>query len=296
MVTINDIINVKDSQLINGLVPAINIMSKVQNDNSEDFIIDLSNCQFTSSVFLLSLLLYVRSSEKKFQFQNPSTYLNTIRFPKGLKPDTMRSSEFIAELEGYSKKSYIPLIDFPTQSSSDAKEGILSAVESLIMRQISLSTNIAEGLKYLIGETIDNITEHSDSERGYIVAQNYPSKKYLDICISDNGVSLLGSYKRLSDNEISSDLEAIQAANRRISSKNRPDAENRGYGIYTSKNMTVNGLKGQYMMCSGNAFYFKTSEHEEFYTIPDKLKWNGTIVAFRISSQMDGFNYVNYIE
>ena len=32
-------------------------------------------------------------------------------------------------------------------------------------------------------------------------------------------------------------LDQVQAANRGISSKNLPDAENRGYGIYTSNRM-----------------------------------------------------------
>ena len=57
-------------------------------------------------------------------------------------------------------------------------------------------------------------------------------KKYLDICIADQGIGLLGSYKKVPNNEIIDDMEAMKAANRRISSKNRPEAESRGYGIW----------------------------------------------------------------
>lgn len=96
-----------------------------------------------------------------------------------------------------------------------------------------------------------NITEHSESDRGYIFAQAYPTKGFLDVCIADRGVSLLGSYEKLPDNEILSDMEAIKAANRGLSSKNLPDAENRGFGIRTSKQMLIHGLGGQYLMISG---------------------------------------------
>ena len=143
---------------------------------------------------------------------------------------------------------------------------------------------------------MDNITEHSGSDRGFIFAQAYPLKGYLDLCIADRGVTLLGSYQRLTDNEITTDLEAIRAANRGISSKNLPEAENRGYGIYTTKKMLVEGLGGQYLMISGGNFYINIPGFDSFYSLPDNLRWNGTIIALRIPYNVAKFNYVNYIE
>ena len=109
-------------------------------------------------------------------------------------------------------------------------------------------------------------------------------------------MSLLGSYQRILGNEIASDIEAIKAANRGLSSKNLPDAENRGYGIFTSKRMLVEGLGGQYLMLSGSCFYLKTPSFDSFYSLPESLRWNGTIVALRIPYNVDKFNYINYIE
>ena len=65
--------------------------------------------------------------------------------------------------------------------------------------------------------------------------------------------ALCNQYQTLQNNEIESDLEAIQAANRGISTKNLPNAENRGYGIITSKKMLIDGLGGSFIMMSGNA-------------------------------------------
>lgn len=199
-------------------------------------------------------------------------------------------------MEGYAQKTYIPIINFPAHKSSDDKEEILTVAENLIIRQLNIKSNVASGLKYMIGETIDNITEHSETDRGFICAQAYKNKGYLDICIADGGVTLLGSYKKLPGNEISNDLEAIKAANRGISSKNLPYAENRGYGIYTSKKMLVEGLGGQYMIMSGGALYMKSQKVDKFFTLPSGLRWNGTIVALRIPYIDKDFNYINYIE
>lgn len=81
----------------------------------------------------------------------------------------------------------------------------------------------------------------------------------MDVCIADRGVGLLGSYEKLPDNEIESDMEAIKAANRGLSSKNLPDAENRGFGIKTSKQMLIQGLGGQYLMISGSSLYIRVA-------------------------------------
>ena len=166
----------------------------------------------------------------------------------------------------------------------------------MIIRQLNIQSNVANGLKYMVDETLDNITEHSESDRGYIFAQAYPRKGYLDICIADRGVTLLGSYMSLLDNEIATDLEAIKAANRGLSSKNLPDAENRGFGIKTSKQMLIEGLGGQYLMMSGSCLYIKSSKYDSFYTMPNGIRWNGTIVALRIPYNSPTFNYINYIE
>jgi hypothetical protein len=46
-----------------------------------------------------------------------------------------------------------------------------------------------------------------------------------------------------------------ETANQGISTKNLPNAENRGYGILTSKKMIIGGLSGNFIMLSGNALY-----------------------------------------
>lgn len=272
-------------------------MARVQNSKDKEITIDFTHTKFVNPVLVLSLIVYLKGCRKKVYFKNVSGYLDKIGLGNGgIKPDILRHTEFLAILEGYVSKTYIPIVDFPANRSNDAKETISSLVENLLIRQLNIQSNVANGLKYMVDETLDNITEHSESERGYIFAQAYPSKGYLDICIADCGITLLGSYERLSDNEIASDIEAIKAANRGISSKNLPEAENRGFGIKTSKQMLINGLNGQYLMVSGSCLYAKSKMVDSFYTMPEGFRWDGTIVALRVPYNSPTFNYINYIE
>ena len=292
-----DKINVRDDRLLDGLIPVVQIMAQIEASKEQDVIVDFSKTRFISPVFALSLLLYFSKCEKRISFQNLTNYLELIELKTGgLKPDKMRQTEFVAILENYASKTYLPIIDFAVDRNSDAKEAVSSIVENMIIRQLNIQSNVANGLRYMVDETLDNITEHSESDRGYIFAQAYPTKGYLDISIADRGVTLLGSYMSLPDNEIATDLEAIKAANRGVSSKNLPDAENRGFGIKTSKQMLIKGLDGQYLMMSGSCLYIKSSKYDSIYTMPNGIRWNGTIVALRIPYNSSTFNYINYIE
>ena len=290
-------INVQDDRLSSGLVPVVEIMSQIEQSQDHLVTVDFSDCRFISPVFALSFIVYATRCGRKISLRNLSSYMKAIGFlDGGIRPDNLRHSEFLAIMEGYSRKTYIPIISFPARANSDDKEAIITVVENMMIRQSNVPANVSTGIKYIIGETIDNITEHSETDRGFVFAQSYPSKGYLDLCIADRGVSLLGSYQKAHGYEILSDLEAMKAANRGVSSKNLPDAENRGYGIITSKRMLVEGLGGQYLMISGSSFYFNGNGFDNFYSLPPGLRWLGTIIALRIPYQVSSFNYINYIE
>lgn len=290
-------VNIKDDRMSDGLLAAIDTIHLINEATDENITLDFSDVKFITSLYVLPLVVFLNSCNKNITIVNMNEYLQTIGFAKGMCPDKMRKSEFIAIMEKYSQKTYIPIVSFPaTKDSDDKKDAILSTVESIIMRQLNLDSNISTGLKYMLGESIDNIIQHAQSERGYIFAQSYPNKKFLDICIADSGITLLGSYQTLPDNEIESDLEAIQAANRGISTKNLPNAENRGYGIITSKKMLIDGLDGSFIMMSGNALHLYNSEHQKFIETPSSIRWDGTIIALRMPYLNKDFHYINYIE
>lgn len=289
--------HIANERISDGLLEAMNAINQINEASDEKITLDFSDVGFVTPLYILPLVVFLNGCSKDITITNVSEYLQTIGFTNGMQPDKMRKSEFLAIIEKYSRKTYIPIVSFPTtRDSDDEKDAILSTVESIIERQLGLTSNIAIGLKYMLGESIDNIIQHANSKRGYIFAQSYPGKGYLDICIADSGITLLGSYQTLPDNEIESDLEAIQAANRGISTKNLPNAENRGYGIITSKKMLVDGLGGTFVMMSGNALHLYNSLDRRFVETPENIRWNGTIIALRVPYMNKDFQYINYIE
>lgn len=150
-------------------------------------------------------------------------------------------------------------------------------------------------IKYLIGEAMDNIVDHADVPNGWIMVQNYPQKRFLDVCILETGIGLLGSYQKFKFQDIVTDTQALQEAINGKSTKQI--TETRGYGIDTSRRMLVNGLKGKYFLLSGSAMYIYTSDFEQIVPLNRNIHWTGTMLALRVPQNVpNNFNYSNYLE
>jgi hypothetical protein len=142
---------------------------------------------------------------------------------------------------------------------------------------------------------MDNIVEHANVSNGWIMVQNYPNKGFLDICILDTGLGLLGSYKDFDVAGINTDIDALEQAINGNSTKQI--TETRGYGIDTSRRMLVDGLKGKYFLFSGSAFYIYTNELEQITPLNRNVKWTGTMLALRVPNSVPvGFDYTAYLE
>jgi len=153
------------------------------------------------------------------------------------------------------------------------------------------------GVSYLIDEAVNNITDHSRTDRGYLFTQFYPKKEYLDLCIADTGISILGSYEAVGRTDITSHEQAIQAA---LSGDSTKDDPNRGFGIRTSRRMLVKGLGGRYFLLSGNSFMFSyPGVNETIKVLPPVpgISWPGTYLALRIPVQKNvKFQINDYLE
>lgn len=147
----------------------------------------------------------------------------------------------------------------------------------------------------------ENIYEHSESPNGYLFSQFLEHEGCIDLCIADTGITIFRSYEKagLFQAEIGQDeSEALRMANEGRSTKNRPGAESRGYGISTSKRMLVEGLGGSFFMISGGAFHRYEKNSLNYYAeVKDFFHWNGTLILLRIPiNTPDNFNYINYLE
>ena len=117
-----------------------------------------------------------------------------------------------------------------------------------------------------------------------------------NVYCGETGITVLGSYQLAANKEIQTDIEALKAANKGVSTKNLPESENRGYGLITSREMLVRGLGGQYLMLSGGAVYVDTPNRGGFIEIPGNLRFKGTVIALRLPYHNDNFSYLDYLE
>ena len=171
-----------------------------------------------------------------------------------------------------------------------------------ILTSATISTRKDDGsadFSYFLGELICNMNQHSQGRYGYIFSQYIKKEASIDVILADDGITVYGSYVRTGkylDRIGNNDAEALKLANEGYSTKDLPESENRGFGISTSKEMLVDGLKGSFFMLSGGAFHWHDLNGSAFIKLPDSIYWNGTIILMRIPVNVPtGFNYLKYV-
>lgn len=98
--------------------------------------------------------------------------------------------------------------------------------------------------------------------------------------------------EKISGNE----AEALRIANEGFSTKDLPNAENRGFGLSTTKRMIVDGLGGSFFMLSGGAFHRHNKDGIQYIKLPEYISWDGTVLLIRIPLTVPSdFNYYKYI-
>ncbi|MBR5971128.1 MAG: hypothetical protein IK017_00570 [Paludibacteraceae bacterium] len=153
-------------------------------------------------------------------------------------------------------------------------------------------------LHYLTDEMVCNIQQHSCSKHscGYVKCNN--EMNVVDVCFADDGISIHGSYveKELYLEKLTEgDASAISLAKNGYSTKDRPFAENRGFGISTNLKIVTDVLGGTFSIYSGKALYIKDKQSVKMIDLPYDVEWNGTIVIARVPLPPASFNMYNYI-
>lgn len=274
------------------VIDFINFIDK--NPLAKNIIVNLKNIRFVQPTFILSLAVLSDILGKKgstLTFNQPvdglcTSYLNRINFPSGIRPDKISSWADI--LRKYESRTYLPIINFPTDRSeinSNIRERLLSQLNLLIKTKLRLDPEYEGAVSYLISEITDNIIEHSGYDRGWLMVQYYPTTLYLDICIIDTGKTILGSYRDHGRSEITSDTIALENALQGLSTK----SDDRGTGLRTSRAISMDGLEGDFVLFSGHALYYRKS----ISYLP--VKWPGTFVAMRIKNGIKKFSIYNFI-
>lgn len=152
-------------------------------------------------------------------------------------------------------------------------------------------------ISYFLSEITDNMQQHSNTDKGYIFAAYNPVSNQVELVLADGGISIYGSYinaNKFIDDINNSDVLAVEKAKEGYSTKDRPEAENRGYGLSSNIKMITHGLKGDLAIMSGNALYI--SSINKLVELPKQLDWKGTLILATIPADMPPtFNFYDYI-
>ncbi len=189
------------------------------------------------------------------------------------------------------------LIEFSI-AEKDANKIVSQIEDSLSGKDIRVKS-LKVAISYLFDELICNIQQHAQVATGFVFADYNKECDCLDICIADQGVTIYGSYVQsgkyldyIGDNA----AEALNMAKDGYSTKNRPDAENRGYGISSNVKMITEGLKGTFAMLSGNALMINLRGNMQVASLPVDVEWPGTCIIIRIPLEGSyNFNLYDYI-
>jgi len=257
---------------------------RILRDVDDRVLFDFREAKWFFPVVLLPLATYINDTDSKFfppADERLLEYFDTVAFPKGV--------EHAFEIKD--ERSYIPIAHIKKRNPKERAKIEEKFIETLY-HVLNPTVEIRNAIYYPISEFVDNIFQHSKRDEGYLFAQYYPTKKFLDMCIVDRGVGLVGSYKKVLNLKLS-DEEAIKEALEGRSTKN---SNERGYGIATSERIICEALKGEFLLISGKAaFYSSPHQGGIIYTLP-KFDWNGVIVAYRIPKPQNYVDIYQYVE
>ncbi len=264
---------------------------------------DFSNVKFASPLLVCGIsALYDQLTaggiEVQFTFEkNNRLYFETIGFYEGINPYDYSIADLEKKFQSFHSINYFPLTKFPASISNEGsslREKTLSAIHEIIRTQLILGGNILQAIFYLIDELTQNVSDHSQAKYGRIMANYYPAKRFMDICIVDNGKGLLKSYIENGKYAPKNHSGAIDLALNGKSTKYNDSS--RGFGLSTSIKMLVDGLNGKFFLWSGDALFYNDNVSEEIIQMPDNY-WQGCFVGMRIPIiNHKDFKFYHYVE
>lgn len=139
---------------------------------------------------------------------------------------------------------------------------------------------------------VTNVYEHSASKWGWVFAQYFPKKNFLDVVILDQGYGLKKAYEKAFKQSFS-DEEAIRKA---LEGNSIKKDKERGYGLRTTKKLvTQSELNGKFLIISGTKGYFSEKDRDLFFDL-ETWAWEGTIIIMRLNKVQNLVNYTDYVE
>lgn len=240
-------------------------------------LLNLSDVTFFTPTTLLPLVAYIRNKKPSWIPPSDSSVARYIR-------TVTNGSRF--RLAKLFRKSYLPMVPLP-QNSNEANKILERIYEMHNHGQYCGGEN---AFKYLIGEIVDNVYEHSEFTDSFVIAQKYVQLGFMDVCFFDDGITINGSFRKHGI-PFQSDCQAISKALNGASTK----GEERGYGLCTTAEIYTKGVDGEMLIVSGKGAVECNNQQHQLYKLGKSYELEGTLVSVRMpypAQEVDIYEYM----
>ena len=261
--------------LVSDLEKEFILYKRYENQLIDNNKIDLTTISFFYPTFLLPLGILLNQN-----FQ--------IAFIPPIDPDASRYLEIMLSepnIKYFKYKNYIPLIKIPKDFELREKMFNLFLTQST-----STSVGGKNAFAYIISELTDNILQHSKYSTAFIMVQKYSKKKFTEISIIDNGISIPGSYEK--KGYTFRDEVALQEA---VNGHSTKDEYERGYGLRTTLQLLTKGLNAETLIISRNSKLNSLPNKTNYDISKSSYNYSGTLISTRIPFHEEEIEIHDYI-
>lgn len=171
-----------------------------------------------------------------------------------------------------------PLV-FDNTNDITISSKVVDDIIRIVRDNYKITETLYKSINYCLWEQIDNIQVHSGCKgTGYVVAQNYPNKNEIRVCVVDTGIGIYESLTR-SSSQYSGLLykEAIE----KCIEEHVTNGSGMGNGLYHSAQF-IKENKGDFILYSGK--YYIDIKNGVIQSVKKGALWQGTIIYQRINT------------
>ncbi len=236
---------------------------ELRKEASINGILDLSGVCWMYPTTLLPLGEFIQANKGKVKITMPTdpsvrSYISTMTAGPSQLPVT---------------KSYIPIVKLP-HVQDDVEKSLQNMYEKFKQGD---TIGGRSAFKLVIHELVGNIYEHSRSTTSFVAAQAYPAKKYVELCLFDNGITIPGNFRQYGV-PVENDTHAIMEALKGRSTK----SQERGKGLGSSMKILTKGLKGEALIVSAAGMVSIEEAGLRGFILSNLYKLQGTLISARI--------------
>src|SRR3989344_5354113 len=246
----------------------------------EEIVLDLSGIEWIlpcSALLLSGKIMGFIDKGIKIKYIEPSKesvkdYLKEVGFPLGSKMDG---------------RTYSPIKHFGRDKEINREvSNLLNNLNDKVPGHFGTS------IHYILAELSDNIQQHSRFSYASIMAQYYPQKKYVDLGVLDDGMSIPCLFEE-NNIKFSKDSEAINLALTGTTTK-KGDGP-RGFGLRSTREIVKKALNGKMYVISRKGVVIINPESKDKSYDFSKESLSGTILYMRLNTPKEYLNIYPYL-